>query len=302
MAKKSLSRLEAGLSLAAAALVLTAAATGVFYEAIYKDENLSFATQAVAQDFVTALVAVPLFLLCLLWAARGSLRARLGWLGILFYFVYTYLMYAVATVFNPLFLVYTAAYSLALIALILGLTRLDLGQVKAIFGERTPRRTVGIYCIVMGSALGLIWVKVIIEAMISRGTSFLFQQQTSQSLVIQAMDLGLVVPLGVIGGVLLLRRRPAGYLLASVLMMKVVTLLTAVWAMAILMLVRDVGGEPQAVVIIGIVDLIGIALAAWFFASAKSGKAAGAESTEDTEKKDGGAKAPPYSALRDPAD
>ena len=83
------------------------------------------------------------------------------------------------------------------------------------------------------------------------------------------MDLGLVVPLGVIGGVLLLRRRPAGYLLASVLMMKVVTLLTAVWAMAILMLVRDVGGEPQAVVIIGIVDLIGIALAAWFFASAK---------------------------------
>ncbi|HUV59435.1 MAG TPA: hypothetical protein VMW09_04915, partial [Desulfatiglandales bacterium] len=61
--KQNMSRFELAISLVAAALVLTAAATGVFYEAIYKDENLSFATQAVAQDFVTALVAVPLFLL-----------------------------------------------------------------------------------------------------------------------------------------------------------------------------------------------------------------------------------------------
>lgn len=265
--------MEITLSLVAAALVLAAAATGVFHEAIYAGENASFATQAVAQDYVTLLVAVPLMLLCLRWAARGSLRARLGWLGILFYFVYTYLMYAVGTVFNALFLVYTAAYCLALIALILGVSRLDMGQVKATFGERTPRRTVGIYSIVMGCALGLIWVKTIIEATISRETSFLFQQQTSQSPVIQAMDLGLMVPLALIGGALLLMRRPAGYLLASILMMKVVTLLTAVWAMSILMLVRDVGGELQAVVIIGAADLIGVALAGWFFASAKGGKA-----------------------------
>ena len=54
--KQNMSRLETWLSLAAAALVLAAAATGVFHEAIYKDEKPSFATQAVAQDFVTALV------------------------------------------------------------------------------------------------------------------------------------------------------------------------------------------------------------------------------------------------------
>jgi hypothetical protein len=259
---------EVSISLLIAVLVAVAAGTGVFYEAIFKDENPSFATQAVGQDFVTLFLAVPLFLLCTYWAAKGSLRARLAWLGILFYFVYTYLMCAVFTVFNALFLVYVAAYSLALITLIAGAAGLDLNQVKGIFTERTPRRTVGIYSIVMGSALGLVWVKSVIEAMISRETSFLFKQQTSQSLVVQAMDLGLVVPLALIGGVLLLRRRPVGYLLASIMMMKVVTLLTAVWMMAILMWLHNVGGEAQAVVFIGIADLIGLALAAWYFTTA----------------------------------
>jgi hypothetical protein len=63
-------------------------------------------------------------------------------------------------------------------------------------------------------------------------------------------------------------KRPAGYLLASIMLMKAVTLLTAVWAMAILIWLRNVGGELHAVMIIGIADLIGMVLAAWFFASA----------------------------------
>jgi hypothetical protein len=50
---------------------------------------------------------------------------------------------------------------------------------------------------------------------------------------IQAMDLGLIVPLCVLSGILLLRRKPWGYLLASVALMKFLTMGTAVSLMAL---------------------------------------------------------------------
>jgi len=50
---------------------------------------------------------------------------------------------------------------------------------------------------------------------------------------IQAMDLALIVPLAFVAGVLLLRRRTWGYLLASVFVMKIITMGLAVSVMGI---------------------------------------------------------------------
>src|SRR5439155_14655988 len=61
------------------------------------------------------------------------------------------------------------------------------------------------------------------------------------SRVIQAMDLVLIAPLAVLGGVLLLRRRPWGYLLASVALLKGLTMTLAVSTMAVNMTLAGVG-------------------------------------------------------------
>jgi hypothetical protein len=53
------------------------------------------------------------------------------------------------------------------------------------------------------------------------------------TLVIQGLDLGIIVPLGAISGALLLRRDAYGYLLSSVMIVKSVTMLTAISAMII---------------------------------------------------------------------
>ena len=53
------------------------------------------------------------------------------------------------------------------------------------------------------------------------------------TLFIQVMDLGLIVPLMVLAGALLLRQRPLGYLLASVALIKFVTMGTALIAMIV---------------------------------------------------------------------
>ena len=58
---------------------------------------------------VTLGLALPLFGLSLRAALLGSLRGRLIWLGVLAYFIYTYLEMAVSPPFTHLYLVYIAA-------------------------------------------------------------------------------------------------------------------------------------------------------------------------------------------------
>lgn len=61
--------------------------------------------------------------------------------------------------------------------------------------------------------------------------------------VIQAMDLALVAPLAILAGILLLRRSAGGYLLASVAVLKGLTMSLAVSAMAINM---ALAGVPES--------------------------------------------------------
>jgi hypothetical protein len=64
---------------------------------------------------------------------------------------------------------------------------------------------------------------------------------------VQAGDLGLVVPLAFLTGVLLLRRSPIGYLLAGVLLIKGATLGLALMAMIVAMAVVGVPIVPVEV-------------------------------------------------------
>ncbi|MFW6174766.1 MAG: hypothetical protein ACOC5K_03210 [Chloroflexota bacterium] len=126
---KPVPRVAVALSLVVALLVLFSAGSGaLWWQDVYPLERESAATQAQGQDIVTVLLVLPLFLLSLFAAARGSLRGRLAWIGILAYFTYTYLSYSVGTPFNDFFHFYVAAYSLSLISLVIGVTTLDCGR------------------------------------------------------------------------------------------------------------------------------------------------------------------------------
>jgi hypothetical protein len=82
-------------------------------------------------------------------------------------------------------------------------------------------------------------------AWLARIVPLLLQDQTpvlenTTNMVIQAMDLGLIVPLAILSGILLLRRNPWGYLLASVALLKGTTIGLGVSVMTINMALRGV--------------------------------------------------------------
>ena len=120
-------------------LAAIAAGVGFFVEDLYRDAPLN-AAQAVGQDLVTLVVALPVLVISAILALREcSMRAHLLWLGAIGYMVYTYASYALAIRFNALFLVYVALLGCSLYALIGGLATTDLARIKAGFSTRNAR-------------------------------------------------------------------------------------------------------------------------------------------------------------------
>lgn len=205
---------------------------------LYQHESLSMAAQAQAQDLVTLLVGLPLLLVSAWLAGHAVLRGGLLLTGTLGYFLYTYTSLAFGAAYNPLFLVYVALFSLSLFAFVLSMMSFDLTTLPQHFSDHLPRRSIAALLFVTGGFLLLAWLGRIAPSLFTNQPPVGLGHATT--LFIQVLDLGLIVPLALLAGWLLLRRSPWGYLLASVAVLKFLTMGLAVSAMGINMLLSGV--------------------------------------------------------------
>ncbi len=220
---------------------------------LYRYDTVSLAAQEQANDLVTLVLGLPLLAVSVRLAQRGSLRGGLLLAGTLGFFLYTYLSMAMYAAYNPLFLVYVALLTLSLFAFILSLMSFELAALPGRFSERLPRRSIAALLFAAGAFLLLAWLGRILPPLVQGGTPVL---ENATTLVIQAMDLGLVTPAAFLAGFLLLRRRPWGYLLAAVLLMKFLTMGTAVSVMGLNLLRL---GMPVSPVELGFFPLLTLA-------------------------------------------
>ncbi len=198
---------------------------------IYQNDSIATSAQAMAQDWVTVFLGVPLLIISFIIAGKGSIRAKLLLAGTLAYFLYTYMSYTFLCMYNPLFLIYVALMSMSLFAFVLTFISFDLTALAETFKCKFPVKPIGIFLIVFASLIGLMWIGGIIPPLMAGKVPTGLEHYTT--LVIQAMDLGLVIPATILAAVLLLKRNPFGILLSAVMCMKGLTMLTALTAMVI---------------------------------------------------------------------
>ena len=248
---KKTSNTMIALASAIATLSLIVAALGVFWQGegqpfefrtlrgetvmiqghgLYRYDTVSFAAQAIAQDVVTLLVGIPLLVLAIVLSRRGSLRGKLLLAGTLAYFLYTYASFSFGSAYNALFLAYVALFSLSLFAFILALMAIDIAALPACFSPRLPRRGIAVFLYVVGAFLLFAWLGRIGPALLADLPPIGLEAYAT--LIIQALDLGLIMPTAFLSGLLLWKQRPWGYLLASIVLVKGFTMLLAVSAMA----------------------------------------------------------------------
>ncbi|MEJ2215927.1 MAG: hypothetical protein P8099_04865 [Gemmatimonadota bacterium] len=237
------------LCLAVALLAAIAAAAGVFLRGAdgftpvvsVRGEHYAMATtgvyaynarrlvaEGVGWDIVTLFFAVPALLFALPGLRRKSLAARLFAVGILAYLFYQYLMYAVTWALGPLFLLFIAIYALSLVAMGWIIATIPLAGLPARFSDRFPGRGVAVLSFLLAALLLLMWLARIGGALRGRIDGVLLGQTT---LVVQALDLGLMVPLALLTGFTAWRGRPLGYLLSPAVAVHAFAMAAAICAM-----------------------------------------------------------------------
>jgi hypothetical protein len=261
-------------------LALVAAAAGVFWQGtgvsypfqtlrgetvlvrghgLYANDTVNSSSQEVGQDVVTLVLGIPLLIAGIVWARRGSLRGRLLLTGGLGYFLYTYGAMSFLTAFNPFFLVYVALFSLSLFGFILALSGLDPVEVAGRVSDRFPRRTIAVYFMIIAAFLSLAWLGLVVPPLFSGKPPA--GLESAITMVIQALDLGVIVPTSLITAVLLLQKRPWGLTLACVVLLKILSMGAALVAMVLNQMREGVAIEPVTSAIFVLISISGMVLA-----------------------------------------
>jgi len=226
----------------------------LYAKGLYKNDSVSCGSQAVGQDMVTLLIGLPLLLISLSIYRKNLLKGKLLLAGTLGYFLYTYISYSFLVMYNSFFLIYVMLMSLSFYAFTLTMMSFNLENISSCFSKKLPVKLIGGLLIFMSIALCMMWLGIILPALKQGITPKILDQYTT--LTIQAMDLGFVVPTTILAGVLLIKRKPFGYLLASVMIIKEVTLVIAIIAMIIGQIYSGVYVPLMQIIMFSIFNLI----------------------------------------------
>jgi hypothetical protein len=201
-----------------ALVVAVISLAGILFPTTYERETANWTSQAIGQDWVDLLLAVPWLAITASLALRGSRRARFLLAGGFFYTLYTFAIYAFAIHFNGLFLLYCAGLGLSFFALAGMAVRFFREDVASWYAEPTPARTIGVLLVTIGALFAMAWLGEIIPAT-ARGTvpgSVVVSGAPTNP--VHVLDLSFVLPVHFAAGILFMRRRPAGYVLAPIVL------------------------------------------------------------------------------------
>lgn len=202
------------VAIAAASSSLAGLMTGV-----YRD-NIRTRAGFQGNDLVTLIVVVPLILIGLRYTVRGSLAGRLLWLGTMAYSLYNYSFYLFGAAFNELFIAYAGLVAASGAVLIIGLSHTNEEAVAAQIGDQPWLHRVAAYLIGLPALLGTLWLSQIVVSLATGTIPRAVTDSGIHTAVIFALDLAMLVPVSLLAGIWLIRRRAWGYVLAAVLLVK----------------------------------------------------------------------------------
>ncbi len=182
---------------------------------IFRYDSVTKAVFFDSINWVDLIFVAPL--LAALWFVypRGGILTRLLLASVFAYLAYFFLIGAMGNAFNELFLVWTALFSASLFGLGVVLLDLDFRAVAALFEGRIAQRGVALYLFALGGLLLAQYLAEVIGAYAAGTPPPSLAVYTTLELA--SLELGIMVPLHFLGGILLWKRQAAGYLLAVVL-------------------------------------------------------------------------------------
>jgi len=208
---------------------------GVTYQmatsGVYAYNSHEVVAEGAGWDVFALFVAVPALLLVAYLMARRPFAARLAAIGLFGYCLYQYLEYSMTWAFGPLFPVFIAIYSLSLAGIVWFGVETARAGVLGHFSSNYPRRSLTALNVTMGSLLALLWIGRITTGLGGDLAATGIEGETT--LVVQALDLGLVVPTALFVAYLVWRGSAAALAIGAAYVVTAVAMSAALVAMMV---------------------------------------------------------------------
>jgi len=212
----------------------------------YRWDTLGKAVLFKGYDWANLFVAVPLLLMAVRWSRRRQPRGTQLLAAVFAYLSWNYLVGVMGNAYNGLFLIWTALFSVGTFGLGVFLFGPDADALDQTMGERLPRRSLAVYLGVLGVFLLGMYLAETVPALVAGKPPASLGPYTTLELA--ALELGLSIPLHLLGAVLLWRGKRGGALLAMILViMSFMTFVSLSVALLMLVCSYQQGGIADAV-------------------------------------------------------
>jgi hypothetical protein len=187
----------------------------IFGSGIYRLDTTILAAGFRGTDAVTLFLALPIMAISL-WLYKGGSR-RGGFLlaGSLTYVLYNSFSFGTSAAYNPLFLIYTASFSISLFALFKLWAQFDFDILREQVLHRVPIRSIAIFLFIGGGVTALLWLSDILPPLMQGNPPALLGPYTTA--ITYFIDLSIITPLCFLAAIWLMRKDGRGLLLSFIL-------------------------------------------------------------------------------------
>ncbi|HTP89978.1 MAG TPA: hypothetical protein VMJ34_23695 [Bryobacteraceae bacterium] len=252
------------LSFPLAVLLVIASGAGVFLPSVYANEPHLAGAGAVSADLMNLIVVVPVLIASAIFTLRGWMGARLVWMSTVLYVVYAFIYYTLSVRYNALFLIYCAVQGLSFYMLVGALGSISVGEIARRYRRRGPAFAAAVLLLVIVAGASVHWAQRAI-AVVQSGKAPQDVLDAGQITDVAAvLDLAFVLPAFALTAVLLLMRRPMGFVLGPIILSFTGMIALLLVAIVAVLVDRGLAADYSGIAVSGGIAVIAGALLALF--------------------------------------
>lgn len=231
---------------------------GSFIDITYARDTPSMAAQGIGQDIVDLFIVVPAIIISLILMIRKNRIATLVFGGLIFYVLYSFIIYSFGVHFNVLFLVYCLTLGTASYVFIFYISNLSRINVKEWYGQRTPNRGLAILFITVAAMFYMLWLKDVLPAIINNTIPKTVSDFDLLVNPVHVIDISFALPGLIITAILLYKDYNMGYILAPTALVFIIILTISLAAMVVMTRIKGISEDLSVAIIFFVLSLVSI--------------------------------------------
>ncbi|MFX3626082.1 MAG: hypothetical protein ACN6I4_01875 [bacterium] len=240
---------------------------GLYNPSAYLFETENWQVQAKGQDIINMLVVVPLLLITAIGVFLKKSKFIWLWAGIIFYILYTFVIYCFNIHFNSYFLLYCLVLSVAFYAFIYLLHHLFTKSDFYIIKSGIVHNTTGIYLLLIGVLFYFLWLSAIVPSILDNEVPKELTETGLFTNPVHVIDLSILLPAFIINGVYLLRKNRNAVLLGIAFFSFTIVMNITIGFLAYYMVAKNVADDNSVLYIMAALTIISSTLLAFMLKS-----------------------------------